>query len=321
MLLNCVIYAQGHRVRDISIEEVAAALQTPQSFVWIALLDPDQGELLRLQRLLDLPALAVEDISQGGQRPKVEEYDGLLFAILRLIEHHDGEWLEGDLGIFVGERFALSVRTHCKKDLLGVRARAEREPELLNLGPGYVLYALTDAVVDRYFPIIDALDTELEEIEDRVFNRPGAQNVEDLYELKQKVMRTRHAIVPLIEAMNRLNGGRVPALVMGLQEYFRDVHDHLYRINESVDALRENIAMAMQVNLSLVATEQSEVNKRLAAYAAIFAVMTTLAGIWGMNFEHMPELKWPYGYPMAVGLMVSIAGVMWWRLRKAGWLG
>lgn len=322
MLVNCVVYAMGRRVRDISIDEIPHAMLEPDSFVWVALRDPDAAEVMHLQKILDLPDLAVEDTLHGGQRPKVEEYDDMLFAILRLIEVQGEELREGELAVFVGRRFTLSVRSRCEQNLLGVRARTEREPELLKHGPGYVLYALVDAVVDRYFPVIDKLETELEEIEERVFSGiPGSRNVQDLYLLKQKIMTLRHAISPLIEAMNRLNGGRVPALVMGLQEYFRDVHDHLYRINESLDAVRENIAMAMQVNLSLVATEQSEVNKRLAAYAAIFAVMTTLAGIWGMNFEHMPELKWTYGYPMAVVLMVGIAGVLWWRFRKAGWLG
>ncbi|MFT4100383.1 MAG: magnesium/cobalt transporter CorA [Burkholderiaceae bacterium] len=322
MLINCVVYSHGLRVRDIPIESIPEALADPDNFLWVALRDPPPDEVLRMQAVLELPALAVEDVLHGGQRPKIEEYDDLLFVILRLIEPHDHALREGELYVFVGPRFTLSIRTRCEQNMLDVRARAEREPELLNLGPGYVLYALTDAVVDRYFPVIDELETELEVLEERIFSgTAGSRIVQDLYSLKQRVTQLRHAISPLIEAMNRLNGGRVPAITSGLQEYFRDVHDHLYRILESLDAVRDSIAMAMQVNLSLITTEQSEINKRLAAYAAIFAVMTTLAGIWGMNFEHMPELRWTYGYPVALVLMIGIAIVLWWRFRKAGWLG
>jgi magnesium transporter len=202
-----------------------------------------------------------------------------------------------------------------------VRARAEREPHLLQKGPAYVLYALMDAVVDRYFPVMDMLESELEAIEERIFTQ-GAQrdNIERLYDLKRKALVLRHAVMPLMDAVGRLHGGRVPALVGGVQDYFRDVHDHLFRIAGRLDAIRDTIGTAIQVNLSMVSIEESEVNKRLAAWAAIFAVFTAFAGIWGMNFKFMPELEWKYGYPMAVGIMIAVCGYLYWLFKKSRWL-
>jgi magnesium transporter len=176
-------------------------------------------------------------------------------------------------------------------------------------------------VVDRYFPLLDALETDLEEIEAQIF-QPGAArwNIERLYALKRRASVLRHAVAPLLEVAGKLHGGRVPAVCMQTQEYFRDVHDHLARINTAIDAIRETIGTAIQVNLSMVTIEESETTKRLAAWAAIFAVSTALAGVWGMNFEKMPELKWAYGYPMALGIIACAAGLLFWRFRRAGWL-
>jgi magnesium transporter len=184
-----------------------------------------------------------------------------------------------------------------------------------------VLYALMDAVVDRYFPIVDALESELETIEGHIFERGAARaNIERLYELKHQVTTLRHAVSPLLDAVGKLHGGRVPAVCASSQAYFRDVNDHLARLQTSIDAIRDTISTAIQVNLSMVTIEESEVTKRLAAWAGIFAVATFFVGVWGMNFEHMPELKKPWGYPAALGLIVVTCSVMWWRFRKARWL-
>jgi len=202
-----------------------------------------------------------------------------------------------------------------------VRERCEREPEHLKQGAGFVLYALMDAVVDRYFPILDSLETGLEQIEGQIFERGAAKsNIQRLYDLKRRATVLRHAVAPLLEVAGKLHGGRVPAVCARSQEYFRDVHDHLARINGAIDGIRETIATAIQVNLSMVTIDESETTKRLAAWAAIFAVSTALAGIWGMNFENMPELKWKFGYPLALGAIASAAGILFWRFRRAGWL-
>ena len=240
---------------------------------------------------------------------------------MHLLEYEGGEVHQGEVAIFVGPNFVLSVRSGSQRGFLGVRERAEREPELLRHGAGFVFYALMDAVVDRYFPFLDEIETELEDIEGQMFEAGAARaNIERLYALKRRAAVLRHAVAPLLEVVGKLHGGRVPAVCTQTQEYFRDVNDHLARINGSIDAIRDTIGTAIQVNLSMVTIEESETTKRLASWAAIFAVSTALAGIWGMNFEQMPELKWAYGYPLALGVIAASAGLLYWRFRRVGWL-
>ena len=321
MLINCVAYQEGKKLNDIPVEEISDYLERPDTFVWVALRDPGADELTQMQEEFGLHELAVEDAVRGNQRPKVEEYGNSIFAVLQTVELIDGKMVLGEVDVFVGPNYVLSSRRNASQGFLGVRERAEREPHLLAQGSAFVLYALMDAVVDRYFPVVDMLDSELETIEARIFIR-GSQraNIEHLYELKTKVLMMRHATVPLMEGIGRLYGGRVPAICVDTQEYFRDVHDHLYRIAGTLDTIRDTISTAIQVNLSMVAIDESEVNKRLAAWAAIFAVFTAFAGVWGMNFEFMPELKWKYGYPVAVSSMFGLCGYLYWRFKRSGWL-
>lgn len=200
-------------------------------------------------------------------------------------------------------------------------ARSEREPELLRHGAGYVLYAITDAVVDRYFPVLDTLEVALEEIETRIF--AGENNraiIEALYGLKQKLMILKHATSPLLEAIGKLYGGRVPYQCARLQEYFRDIYDHLVRLNQSIESLRQMVTTAITVNLSLLTIQDNEVTKRLASYAALIAVPTAIAGVYGMNFKHMPELEWEHGYPIAISIMAALDFYLFYRFRKSKWL-
>ena len=321
MLINCVAYQDGQKLADIDIADISDWLVKPNCFIWVAMRDASMDELLKMQEEFDLHPLAIEDAARGHQRPKIEEYGETVFIVMQLLEMHDDDVQVGEVAVFVGRNFVLSVRRGSQQNFLGVRERCEREPELLKQGAGFVSYALMDAVVDRYFPLVDALEVELEEVESQIFERGAARsNIERLYALKHRTSTMRHAVVPLLEVVGKLHGGRVPAVCMASQEYFRDVHDHLARINGAIDAIRDTIATAIQVNLSLVTIEESEVTKRLAAWAAIFAVSTALAGIWGMNFEVMPELKWKYGYAMALTVIASIAGSLYWRFRRRGWL-
>jgi len=216
----------------------------------------------------------------------------------------------------------LSVRSHAERGFTEVRARCEREPELLRHGSGYVLYALMDSVVDRYFPLLDALESELEQIEQRIFSpqTSARTNIEALYYVKQRVMILKHAAGPLLDGAGKLYGGRVPQVCAGLGDYFRDVTDHLVRVNQTIDSVRDMVATAIQVSLATITISESEVTKRLAAYAALVAVPTMVAGVYGMNFEHMPELKWEFGYPFAIWVMVLVDVVLYWRFRRAGWL-
>jgi magnesium transporter len=289
--------------------------------VWVALADPSPGELAAMEREFPLHELAVEDARHGHQRPKIEEYGDLVFVVMHTVEVVDAELHVGEMDVFVGPNYVLSIRNHTKRGFVDVRARCEREPQLLRHGPGFVLYALMDAVVDRYFPVLDDLELELERIEERLFaNSAGRPIVEDLYGLKQKLMVLKHAVAPLLEASSKLYGGRVPQCCLETQDYFRDVYDHLFRINQSIDALREMVNTATSVNLSLLTIAYSEITKRLAAYAALVAVPTMVAGVYGMNFDHMPELGWTFGYPFSLAIMAVLDGYLFYRFRKAKWL-
>ena len=322
MLVNCVVYEGGRKFADIEKHQISEYLKRPDAFVWVALRDATPEELAEMQEEFGLHELAVEDARHGHQRPKIEEYGDSLFVVMNTVEAEGEELKVGEVHVFAGPNYVLSVRHRTERGFQDVRARAEREPDLLAHGSGYVLYALMDAVVDRYFPVLDALEIELETLEGRLF-RPGVsprENIESLYYVKQKLTSMKHATAPLQENAGKLYGGRVPGVCHGLGEYFRDVYDHLVRINQSIDAARETVNTAIQVALAMVATGQGEITRRLAAYAALVAVPTMVAGIYGMNFRHMPELSWEFGYPLAVATMVGIDLVLFWRFRKAGWI-
>lgn len=321
MLINCVAYQNGTKLKDIPVADISDYVERPDCFVWVALRDASTEELAEMQDEFGLHPLAVEDAHHGHQRPKIEEYGDSVFAVLHLVQAVKGELVVGEVNVFVGRNYVLSVRNRSGQSLLGVRERCEREPELLRHGSGFVLYALMDAVVDRYFPVIEELEEELETIEERIFAKGSARhNIEQLYDLKRKITLLRHAVAPLMEAAGKLQSGRVPAVCANSQEYFRDVYDHLVRINTTIDSVRDTIVTAIQVNLSMVTIEESEVNKKLAAWAGIFAVVTAFAGIWGMNFKAMPELQWEYGYPLALVIMVVVSSALHRRFRRLGWL-
>jgi magnesium transporter len=322
MLINCVAYRDGRRLADIQPEEISEYVKLPDCFVWVALRDASPEEILAMKEEFDLHELAVEDALHGQQRPKVEEYGDTLFAVMQTVQFTPTDELcTGEVSIFAGNNFVLSIRNRVAQSLLGVRARAEKEPHMLKRGPGFVMYAIMDAVVDRYFPVIEALETELEAIESQIFE-PGVtrDNIRRVYELKQRVTIVKHAVSPLLDAVGKLVRGRVPPVCEDTREYFRDVYDHLERMQSALDSLRDTATTVIQVHLSMAAIEDSETTKRLAAWAGIFAAATAFAGIWGMNFEVMPELKWRFGYPVALGVITATCGVLFWRFRKAGWL-
>ncbi len=321
MLVNSVAYKDGKKIADIGREEIHEYLARNDCVVWVAVRDPEPHELEQLEEEFDLHPLAVEDARNGHQRPKFEEYGDSLFLVMHMIELVGDELRVGEVDIFVGRNYVLSVRMRSERNFQDVRARCEREPELMQNGTGYILYALMDAVVDRYFPILDHIETQLENIEDNIFAGTSPRtNIEALYGIKQDLMTLKHSTAPLLEGVGKLYGGRVPVICSGLGEYFRDVADHLGRINQSIDAAREMVTTAISVNLSLITLQESEVTKRLAGYAALVAVPTMIAGIYGMNFDHMPELKWVWGYPLSLVTMAVIDGYLFYRFRKAKWL-
>ena len=321
MLINCVLYRNGERVGDIPITEIRKYTAQADAFVWVALRDPEASELELLQTEFGLHELAVEDAMRGHQRPKIEEYGSSLFVVVHTIELEKEDLIQGEASIFVGPNFVLTVRRGTRTGFADVRTRSEQEPELLRHGPAYVLYALLDSVVDRYFPVVDCLSDEIEGIEEKIFSEKTSRaQIEALYGLKRKIVLLKHATGPLQEVAGKLHGGRVPALCAGLQDYFRDVYDHLTRLNQLLDDLRDTVATAMSVNLSLITISENEVTKQLASYAALVAVPTLIVGIYGMNFDVMPELRWTYGYPATILAMIAIDGYLVYRFKKAKWL-
>jgi magnesium transporter len=261
----------------------------------------------------------------GHQRPKIEEYGESLFAVMHTVElQEDNELNIGEVDVFVGANYVLSVRQRTLTGFADVRARCEREPTLLKEGAGFVLYALADDIVDRYFPILEALGAEIEEVEDRIFDRNNVSAsraiIEDLYSLKRRLVTMQHHIAPLQEAVSKLSGGRVPQVCSGMEAYFRDIYDHLERIVRTIDGRREMIVTAIQVDLGMISLAENEVTKRLGSFAALFAVPTMIAGIYGMNFQSIPELHYKFGYPICIAVMFTVDMFLFWRFRKSGWL-
>lgn len=321
MIINCVAYQNGRKLAAIPVSEIHSYIARPECFVWVALKDPEPSELQAMKEEFGLHPLAVEDAQHGHQRPKIDEFDQSLFVVMHMIERHENELTVGEVAIFVGANYVLSVRSRAERGFTDVRARCEHEPELLRHGPGYVLYALMDAVVDRYFPILDEIESEIENIEGRIFaDQPAREHIEALYTSKRKMLILKHATEPLLEATSKLFGGRVPQLCAELQDYFRDIYDHLLRLNQTMDSLREMVTTAISVTISLISIQENAVTKRLASYGALVTVPTLIAGVYGMNFENMPELNWIWGYPVALLLMVGIDAYLFYRFRKAKWL-
>lgn len=328
MLIQCAVYKEGKKVGEMTPAESKQRVDAePGAFAWVALKDSSKEELGAIAALYGLPELAVEDAISGEQQPKLEEYGDTLFLVARQLEvDASGELKVGEVAFFVGANHVVSVRKGAGEGFTAARARVEREPRLLAKGSAYVFYALIDAVVDRYFPVAKKLEDKLERIEARVFAKGDLGGdarrdlARELYDIKREVAQCRHAVEPLMEASYKLFGGRVPALCEGLGDYFRDISDHLQRIETNLSNMLETIGSAMQTNLALVTIDESVTTKKLAAWAAIFAVSTLLAGVWGMNFKTMPELQWEYGYPVALGLMAAVSAGMWSRFRKAGWV-
>ena len=321
MLVNCVAYQDGKKLADIPKDAIGNYVSRPDCFVWVALKDPELAELAEMRDQFGLHELAVEDASHGHQRPKLEEYGSSLFVVLQAVELKGEDLHLGEIEIFVGPNYVLSVRMHSEHGFQSVRARCEGEPHLLKHGSAFVLYALMDTVVDRYFPVLDALESQLERIEEQIFKRNTARsNIQALYGLKQKLMTLKHAVDPLMEATGKLTGGRVPQLCMGMREYFRDVFDHLQRIHATIEGIRDMQATAIQVNLGMINLNETEVTKKLAAWAAIIAVPTLIAGIYGMNFKGMPEYDLPFAYPICIAVMLTLDVLLYVWFKKIKWL-
>ena len=321
-VVNCAAYEHGVRVADVEVAEVHEVLTNPDRFVWIGMYEPSEDLLREVQREFNLHDLAVEDAHNAHQRPKFEAYHDSLFVVLRTAQMSGSppHIQFGETHVFVGKNYVVSVRHGSLLSHVGLRARCEATPTLLAKGPGFVLYALMDFIVDQYFPIVEALEDELEGLEDEIFqDKVSRETTTRIYQLKRELLAVKRAASPLVEVCNRLTRFDVDMIPEDTRPYFRDVYDHVVRINDMIDNTRELLTTALEANLSLITISQNEDTKRLAGWAAIITTPTLIASIYGMNFAHIPELQWRYGYPFVLGLIVVAAGGLYVGFKRSGW--
>jgi magnesium transporter len=323
MIIDCAVYEAGlRRPGELALQQAYEASCKPDAFVWIGLYEPSAEEFESVRREFNLHELAVEDAITAHQRPKLEIYGDSLFVVLKTARYlQDEERVEfGEINLFIGDSFVVTVRHTPASELRGVRREMEGRADLLQLGPGAVLHAIVDRVVDDYVPVMAGLDDDIKEIETQVFS-PGAANpTERIYFLKREVVEFHQTAWPLVEPLDQLARREVPLIHHDLREYFRDVEDHLVRIVESVESFRDLLTSVLDANLTQVGVRQNEDMRKISAWVAIAAVPTMVAGIYGMNFEHMPELHWRFGYPMVVAVMVAFCAYLYMRFRRSGWL-
>ena len=322
MVVNCVSYsADGHRLRDITIDEISDVLETVDEWVWVGLHEPDEDLLEKLREEFGLHELAIEDAHNAHQRAKIEVYGDSLFIVAHTAQVVDGRIAFGETHVFMGRRYIVTVRHGASLSYATARRGCEQTPDLLMLGPSYSLYAVLDFIVDNFFPIVREFREDLQALEEEVFQDTfKRETIRRLYELKKELVSLRLAIAPIQDILNQLVR-QYPGLIRDeVRPYFRDVYDHAARINESTDTMREMLTAALSVNLALVTVAQGEIVKRLAGWAALLAAPTLLTSWYGMNFHGMPELDKPWGYPLMIGFTVGICGALYLVLRRAKWL-
>lgn len=323
MILDCAVYREGQRREgDLALAEAGSACKSDGAFVWIGIYEPEEQEFDAVAREFDLHELAVEDAVNAHQRPKLEQYGDMLFMVLKTVRYIEAdETIEsGEILLFVDRDFVVTVR-HGQASALGeVRRRCDARRDLLQHGPGAVLYAIVDRVVDDYEPVVHALEADIAEVERSVFAPDRTNPAERIYALERQVLEFHRAVAPLGHAVDRLAHSEHELIDPELRAYFRDVHDHLLRVAGRVSGFRELLASILQANLTQVTVRQNSDMRKISAWVAIAAVPTLLAGIYGMNFKDMPELNSPLGYPTVIGVMALVCGTLYWRFRRSGWL-
>lgn len=320
-VVNCVAYCDGRSVGNIQLDNISEVLKQPDRFIWIGLFEPTKEMLDRIQREFGLHELAIEDAHRAHQRPKLEAYGDSMFIVLRTVQMIDRRIELGETHFFLGPNFIISIRHGSSLPYTSVRARCESTPQLLRKGPGFALYAVMDSIVDQYFPIIDYLEEEVETLEEKIFHEKyRRETTTKIYKLKRQLMSVKRSVSPLIDICNRLMRFDLKLIDEETRPYFRDIYDHAIRINEMVDNSRELLSAALEANLSMTSISQSEVSKRFAGWAAIIGIPTAIAGIYGMNFEYMPELHSKWGYPAVLVVIVGVCTFLYFRFKKSGWL-
>ena len=324
MIVDCAYYKDGARQHEgpIPLEQAAEQARGDGEFVWIGLHEPAEEELKRLEGLFGLHELAVEDAARPHQRPKIEDYDESWFIVLRTAHYHEAEERVhfGEIDVFAGSGYVITVRHGPGSELATARARLEARPDLLKMGPAAAVWAILDKVVDDYGPVTDGIDDDIEEVETDVFDDSSPAPTARIYRLKREVIEFHRAVYPLLGPLEALERGAYERVPEELRRFFRDVHDHARRTDELVNSQRELLTSILEANLALVSVSQNEVVKKISAYAAVIAVPTFVASNYGMNFEHMPELSSPVGYPLALTVMAVAVVVLVIFFRRIDWL-
>ena len=320
-VIAAAVYVNGQRVRDISIEEASQWRAKDNAVVWIGLHEPDEDLLCQMQAEFNLHPLAIEDAAHAHQRPKLETYGEAVFIVARTAHMMDGEVVFGETHLFAGRGYVVSVRHGPSTSYGTVRQRCEASPAALAHGENYILYSILDFIVDNYMPVIEMMRDEIEELEDLVLREQLKKaDIERLYLLRRKLLRLRNAVVPLVDVCRRYEHFDLPGMDTTLQSLFRDVTDHVRRVQEDIDTQREVLAFAFEASVMIGQTEQTEIARKLASWAAILAVPTAIAGIYGMNFQDMPELRMQDGYFVVLGVIVVLCTTLYILFRRAKWL-
>jgi magnesium transporter len=320
LVASCA-YVDGRRVADVSIAEAGAWVQRPYHVVWIGLHEPSAEMLRQVQAQFNLHPLAIEDAGKAHQRPKLEQYEAGLFIVARTAQLVGGRITFGETHLFVGKGYVVSVRHGSSVSYAAVRQRCEACPRTLAYGADYILYAILDFIIDNYQPVLETSHAEVEAIEDRVLSAELVQaEVERLYLLRRDLLRLRNAVVPLVEVCRKLEHTEVIAIDPTMRPLFRDVTDHIRRVQEEIDALREVLAFAFEASQLMGQARQTAITRKLAAWAAILAVPTAITGIYGMNFKYIPELQWTYSYFIVMPIIFLICASLYRRFRQSSWL-
>jgi magnesium transporter len=327
MIVDCAHYKEGTRQHEgpMSLEDAATCARGERGegeFVWVGLLEPTDEEMERVAELFGLHELAVEDAEHAHQRPKIEDYGNSYFIVLKTARYHDeSETVHfGEIDIFAGDGYVVHVRHGEASGLKGARQRLQQRPDLLRQGPGAVVWAILDQVVDDYLPVVAGIDDDIEEVEAAVFDPDAAAPTERIYFLKREVIEFHRAVWPLLSPLEAIERGAFPGLDEQLRRFLRDVGDHARRVDETITSQRELLTSVLEANLALVSVNQNEVVKKISAYAALIGVPTFIASVYGMNFEHMPELTWEFGYPLVLVAMAIVVAALFTLLRRARWL-
>jgi magnesium transporter len=323
VIVDSALYEDGRRQPgELSLADVPAACKRKNAFVWLGLYEPTDEELDAVGREFELHELAVEDALHAHQRPKLEIYDESVFVVLKTARYVDEtEQVElGEINMFVGEGFIVVVRHGEASPLRDVRRRIEQRPDLVACGPGAIAYAIVDKVVDDYAPVITGIENDIREVEFEVFSEADVNPVKRIYLLKREVLELHQATVPLVEPVEHLINKHYAFVPDELTEYFRDVSDHLLRVVEQVQTFRDLLTSVLEANLTRVSVRQNEDMRKISAWVAIGLIPTVVAGIYGMNFEHMPALEWELGFPVVLAVTALICAALHRAFRRSGWL-